>query len=451
LTGTDAGARAQLPSRAALLAPWVGGLVIVLLGILVGLSPPWLIYDERAYMEGPYVLASGAGFRELMTTRLDITAGPLYAYIHYIASPVTGLTPPSMRYVNVALLVVLLWTLASTIEKLGYDHARSRAAMMLAVPMIGSTTGLALTEVPALALVGVACACVASCHGRQSRAYDLACYAIAGVCAGLAILGRQTYLPGLVGFVLIAAAVPRYRLACLLAIAIAGLIVAPLVVLWGGLTPPWQPNVASGINLQHGILAFVYLAVVAVLIAPGFVIEAYARPRLRLVGMAAIPATFLVAWLLELRFDVAQRVVNIFPASTEPLIQLAATSAMLAIAGLFGIAAAHHLWDRRADKRFLLLMGMTVLLNGTAVGIAHQFSSRYVLVSFPFALLALQPWIRANQWAAARIILGASLGMASLAAYYWNEPPLDPTLRSVAPPEIIQAMPPWTDPSQPHE
>ena len=78
---------------------------------------------------------------------------------------------------------------------------------------------------------------------------------------------------------------------------------------------------------------------------------------------------------------------------------------------------------------------------GRAARIGHQFSSRYVLIAFPFALMMLQPWVRPGIWAAARLALGALLGFASLAAYYWNAPPTDPAFKLTAPPEIVARMP----------
>ena len=77
----------------------------------------------------------------------------------------------------------------------------------------------------------------------------------------------------------------------------------------------------------------------------------------------------------------------------------------------------------------------------TAAGIGHQFSSRYVLTAFPFALLMLQPWFRPGLGAACRMVVGAGLGFASLASYYWNAPPDDPSIKLVAPAALIAKMP----------
>lgn len=436
-------AEATLPATPRWTAPTIvaAGAVIAAIAVLAALSPKWLIYDEIAYMEGPYLLAQRFDFETLMVTRLDMSAGPLYAYLHWLASPLTQLTPPAIRFVNLAALLVSLWAISVALSKLGHADGSARAALFLAVPMLGPTSGLALTELPALMFACLATVCVATAWSRPIGRRLIPLWLAAGLCAGLAILGRQTYLPGLLGFVMIAWADRRHVLPAMLCLAAAGLTVAPLLIVWGGLAPPWQAAIISGVVVEHGVLAFVYLATAILLIAPRYIAEPFGSRPMQAAGLAAVLAAPMIAWFGSLRFEVAYRVVAVFPPAWEPSIQAAITGAMLSIAALYGLATAYHLWHRRGEHRVMLLLGLTILLNGTAVGIAHQFSSRYVLVAFPFALLGLQPWIRPGLWAAARILIGGVLGLASLSAYYWNEPAPDPDWKSIAPQEILRQMP----------
>lgn len=312
--------------------------------------------------------------------------------------------------------------------------------MLLAVPMIGPTSGLALTELPALALAAVATAAgVAATESASVRQQSL-WWLLSGVCAGLAVLARQTYFPAVFGYLAVGLVQRGQRAPCLAAFAAALLVVAPMLLAWGGLAPPWQESI-KGVSVEHGVLAFVYLSTAVLLIAPGFLLAAVATPRARAVTAAVTVAGTVAMFVAGVHFDVGSRVIAAFPAVLQPPLQLAATFAMTAVAAALAAAALFHAWERRGDGRFLLYAGLTVGLTGTAAGIAHQFSSRYVLAAFPFALLTLQPWLRTDGWAAARLTLGAALGFSSLASYYWNAPPTDPSFRLAAPAAIVARMP----------
>lgn len=254
-------------------------------------------------------------------------------------------------------------------------------------------------------------------------------------------LGGKTYLPALVGFVMVGWKMPAQRGGAALATLLAVALILPMIVIWGGLSPPTQIATMRSIAPEHAILAFIYLACATLLVAPGFFGAAIATPRRWLIGATAALLAVMVALFEAIRFAIASRVIAAFP----PEFQLPAD--LLARAGLFGIAAAFliaavvNFWERWHDSQFALFALLTALTTGTALGVGHQFSSRYILVAFPFALLALLPWIRPGAWAAARLTLGALLGFVSLAAYYWNAPPTDPTFKLSALPEIVARMP----------
>ena len=415
--------------------------MLVALAILIAVSPQILIYDERYYMESSYTLAAHFDLLGPLRTPLDLAAGPLYAYVHALLEPLTKLQLPAVRYVNWVALTAVLGCSWRTLALLGYRDAAARAAMLLAVPMIGPASGMALTEMPAMALASLsmlaAVEAVASSAPRRAWLW----WTLSGVAAGLAILGRQTYLPALLGFALVGWQRPDKRGGALLAALLAFALILPLIVIWGGLSPPTQTPSMRSIVPEHGVLAFIYLACVTLLIAPGFFWAAIATPRRALFGAVFALLAGLAALAGAIRFEVATRVVATVPAALQAPADLALRAGMTGIAALFLIAVAVNVWDRRDDSRFVLFTVLTVLANGTAAGIGHQFSSRYVLTAFPFALMMLQPWVRTGRWAAARLTLGAMLGFASLAAYYWNAPPTDPSIKFAAPPEIIAQMP----------
>jgi hypothetical protein len=417
------------------------GLVMAALAILIAISPPILIYDERYYMASSYYLAAHFELLGPLRTPLNLAAGPLYPYLHVLLAPLTGLQVPAVRYVNMAALVAVMACSWRTLALLGYRDASARAAMLLAVPMIGPASGMALTEVPAMAFASLsllaAVEAVATAAPRRAWLW----WVLSGLAAGLAILGRQTYLPALIGFALIGWQRPAQRGGAGLAILLAVVLIMPMIVIWGGLSPPMQVPAMRSIVPEYGVLAFIYLSCVTLLIAPGFFAAAIATWRRALLGAGFALLAGLAAVAGAIRFEVAARVIAAVPQSLQVPADLVLRGGMTAAAALFLVAAAINVWERRDDVRFVLFTVLTVLANGTAAGIGHQFSSRYVLIAFPFALIMLQPWVRLGFWAAVRLTLLALLGFASLAAYYWNAPPTDPSFKLAAPPEIVAQMP----------
>ena len=125
--------------------------LLLLLAVLIAVSPARLIYDEVYYMQAAHILATSGSFDVLMHTRSDIAAGPLYPYLHVLASPLTSFAAPAIRFVNFACLLITLAALAWTLRLMRQSTPWLRAAMLLAVPMIWPTSGMALTELPALA------------------------------------------------------------------------------------------------------------------------------------------------------------------------------------------------------------------------------------------------------------------------------------------------------------
>lgn len=432
---------AQLRAASPQLVLLAAGAVLAVLAIMIAVSPSILIYDERYYMESSYYLAAYPDLLGPLRTPLDLAAGPLYPYLHVLLAPLTQLQVPAVRYVNLAALVAVLGCSWRTLALLGYRDAAARASMLLAMPMIGPTAGMALTEIPALAMASLSVLAAVEAVATQTPRRAWLWWTLAGLAAGLAILGRQTYLPALVGFALVGWKRPGQRGGALLAFLLAVALILPMIVIWGGLSPPTQLPAMRAIAPEHGVVAFIFLACVTLLIAPGFFTAAVATPRRALIGAGLALLAGIAALLGAIRFEVAARVIAAVPPGLQVPADLALRAGMTGVAALFLIAAAVNVWERRDNSRFVLFTLLTVLANGTAAGIGHQFSSRYVLIAFPFALVMLQPWIRPGAWAAARLMLGAALGFASLAAYYWNAPPTNPAFKLSAPREIVAQMP----------
>lgn len=398
----------------------IATLAFVALLALVAGSPTQPIYDEPYYLEGARVLAKGASFREFLLAPLNTPAGPLYATMHWILSPITGLQAPAIRVPNLVLLAMASAAIAYALSRWRLSDPWARAAMLLALPTFWVSAGMALTEMPALAFVSFAIAAVARAMtgpAEKSQARVWSGFIVAGLCLGVAVLGRQLYLPAVGGFALIALFEPRFRWPSTLAAVLACAVPLPVFLLWGGLVAPQVARV-GGIDLGHGALAFAYMSALILILAPAYFATRWrwmlaAGLAVGLVGLAfgGMPAT------------VAPGVAAHLPALLAPLFQLAVSVVLIGGGASLIMASGVNVWYRRDDRIFVLMVVLMLGLTSTAAAVIHIFSSRYLMTAFPFALFAAQPYFTPSRWAAARLAAGALCGYLSLAHYLQWVPP----------------------------
>ncbi|MDF2116089.1 hypothetical protein PY365_10930 [Roseiarcaceae bacterium H3SJ34-1] len=384
------------------------GLILVVLR-----SPSYLVYDELAYLPGARFLVEGHGLRELILFSPFIPTGPLHSVIHALAFPLTGLEAPRVRFVNCFLLFMSWLAISKTLMMVGMQQAYLRAATIIAVPMIWVTTGMALTEIPAMtfaSFAAVATAWAASLPTRQWKIW--VGFGLAGICLALATLGRQLYLPAVIGFLLISVFDRRLRWPALMASIVTCALVLPLFLTWGGLVPPRTSQVAGGLSAAHGFLAVCYLGIVILILAPAYFFE-----RWRWSIAAGIIGGLVGLAAGNLGLDIAAGISGHLSPQLANVFQRIASGAFVGAASAFTVASLVNMWARRDDSFFMLNMLMMGGLTLTAAAVAHQFSSRYVLTAFPFAIFAVQPYFRPTLFAAARLLLGAVLGYFLLNNY----------------------------------
>ncbi len=414
-----AGASALGKSDAACWLACAGPCALLALALLIANSPSFLIYDEGYYQAGARMLSRGASFFEMLTAPLDTPAGPFYALVHWLALPVTALEPPQVRWVNFGLTIVAWLAIAYTLQAWQVDRAWALAAMVFSVPTLWVAGGMALTEVPALSMASLALAILARPirDAGVSRNKVWVSFLAAGVLLGFAILARQTYLPAALGLVAIGLFCARLRWPAMVATAFLCLLVGPVFMIWGGIVPPYVGRVGGGLYLWHGLLAFGYFGVLILILAPTYFSSAWP-----VVLPVVLVGTVVGLKLGDLGLMVAAGLSSRLPDPLSAPFQVA--SAGLLIGGASGVvvASAWHIWHRRNDPIFVAMTSLTVLLAGTAVGIVHQFSSRYLLVTLPFLIFCIQPFFKPSYWAAIRWALGASLGIVLLSNYYGGSP-----------------------------
>ena len=399
--------------------PVIAALAFIALIALVAGSPPRYLYDERYYIQGAWLLAKGSSFRDFLLAPLNTPAGPLYPTIQWLFSPFTGLQPRAARIPNILLLAASSGAITYTMARWRLTDTWARAAMILALPIIWVSAGMAFTEMPALAFASFSLAASAWAMSGPvaARMRTWLGFAIAGICFGAAILGRQPYLPAAAGFVLIAMFEARFRWPALLAAVLSCAVPLPVFLLWGGLVAP-QVAWVGGIDLSHGALAFAYLSALVLILAPGYFMTKWKWSLVAglVVGLTILPFGGLPA-------TIAEGVAVHLPRLLARLFQLGISALLVGGGASMIVASAVNIWARRDDRIFILMVLLTLGLTSTAASITHQFSSRYVMAAFPFALFAVQPYFTPSRCAAARLAAGALCGYLSLAHYFnWAAP-----------------------------
>jgi len=378
-------------------------------------SPEIYVYDERYHMVGTRLLVDGMSLLVFLRTPLESAAGPLYPVLHSWLADLTSLTAPAIRWVNVFCLALSIWALGYIFRAWRLDRSGLRAAMIFAVPTVWVTTGMALTEIPAMTMItlGVASAAWAMTADSTAKGQIWLGFSLAGLCFGFGVLGRQPYLPALIGFIMIAAFAPRLRWPALTATGVAVAVVLPVFIAWGGLLPPGQPTVGTHIVFEYGLFGFAYSAVFVLLLAPRFFLI-----RWTWIVPVALVAAIVTLSFGGLTFQVAGGIARHFPPQMGHFFQMAASTVMMASGVAFILASAINMWEQREDKLFILALMLGVGLAATPAFVSHQFSSRYLMTTFPFLMIAVQRYFQPSYAAAARLILGASLGFLSLRAYF---------------------------------
>lgn len=390
---------------------------------MVSTSPHFLLSDENFHIPGAERLRQTFDLVSLLSEPSTSAPGPLYPVLYALLSPLTHLAAPAIRFENLTLLVLTLMATAWLLSTLGLRQPVSRAVMLMALPVFWVTGGLALTEIPALLMATVSVALLApyampSWQQRQ-RGRDTVRIITSGLFCGLAIAGRQTHLPLLLMFALLLWHRPL-RPAALVGFALALVLVLPIFIIWGGLVPKTLSSIGGGIFFENGFRALTYLAVYTIFLAPAFF-----RPILKKTPVVAGIAIAVVA-LNVLVFQYETRpfhrlVFEKLDPATGHLLGMMVGSVFPVFAVLLIMAFVMRLLELRHDRIFVLSSAFTILLLGTTFAISHA-ASRYVIVVFPFALVALQPFFVPSRWAALRLLGGSALGVTALLGYYLASP-----------------------------
>jgi len=405
-------AKNKIESYSSLLL-YSGFVILIAVTVLNG-NPP--LFDEVLFISNISLFEEYGLSKDFLLKMQDQAPGPLYQLIHYPVSLVAGIQAPWFRLVNIVGLLLITATIYLINKQNAGKKAWKMALLIIAVPMIWQVSGMALTEIPAMlmSIISAFCATYALTSGVKPRA-RAALFVLSGLFLGLAILGRSTFLALFAAYLLLFI---YYRdPLILLALGIAAAICLPVFHIWGDLMPPAQQYIGSGgVRVWFGILAFAYMGVVMLIIAPKwFVIS---KPALWAAGLFFLFFTVLNYLFFQSTYAPLSVFLGKFLGpNLMTVYSYMISGALAALAFYFLLSSAFRLYAQRRDPVFVFFTCAALLMLATCFKISHLFSSRYVAQAIVFILPALPGYEDIHVSKPARLVLGMAIGFISLNTY----------------------------------
>lgn len=404
---------------------WALGVLLFVAPILaVLLARRQFSYDEIPYLDSALRnLIAAPDKLAYLREEWSVPAGPVHALLYYVLLPVTGNDPMASRVVNLLMFFAVVAMVARILTREGYRPEKSWFASIavLSIPPVWVLTGMALTEMPSLLLLSAVLLLihlVMSAGKSETRpaltGRHAALMAVAGVCMGICVVGRQPYL--LVVPLLVSLMIWKRFPVWLIIAFVVGAALAPSFVFgqWGGLVAPPARYSDRGIRVEHGILSVCYLGFFLLFLCPWFLL----RTPWKLTAGAALVALGVNFFVLGFKRAFLETLATRFlPISPEHW-QVLGGSVCVAMATATLVCFAHHAWGHRGDALYVISAVAILTLTGTAAAISHLFSSRYPAMALPFLVLVS---MRHREWNAleyATTTVGAGLGAMVLWSYH---------------------------------
>jgi 4-amino-4-deoxy-L-arabinose transferase-like glycosyltransferase len=383
-------------------------------------QPP--LFDEVLFVPNVHLFEQHGLTREFLVNLNNQAPGPLYEFVHLFFKPLTNLETPGIRLVNVFLLGLVILVMArifTLLKPATYAEGLLFSVAILGVPMVWQIAGLALTEMPAMffSLFSVLLLLL-SLRKMQGKGMSLFFAISGGICLGLAILGRSPFLVLVFSagiFLVYERSAARWRnimLYSFFALAVS----LPVFFIWGGLVPPQQSFVGKGISIWHGVLAYAYAGLMAIILAPRW----FFLNKKIVFSLAALYAILALTNIYGTRYEYKPFYKSVGMILPPDMLQYYPfmISPVLATLSLYFIGCTLvHLWNRRKDQYFVYLLVTGMLLLASNFKVTHLFSTRYVGQAAAFFVLI---FTEHDKWTAGRIIrilIGMVIGYFSLITY----------------------------------
>ena len=390
--------------------------------------PPF--YDEDDYLLNVALLHK-YGFGKNYLVNLIGSAGPLYSMVHWLFEPLTGLKTPQIRFVNTGFLMGVTYFTYRTLGLLHYPK-RWYAWYVMAIPMTYVIGGLALTEMPAIFFFSAAVFLIIKSRLPGQGKYALLQLIIAGLCMGLAIVGRQPFLLTLAALPVLFISRENYKKnIALFAVTILSSLALPFYVftVWHGLVPTIESQLY--IDIAHAgvsyrpdffLLCVFYFSVSLLLISPEFLRPPRSKNTFLKwsIGFGIIVvANFIFNWieLLPAKPWLEKIITN------SGLIYTASNlcgSAAIFLGLYFMICVYNNLQQMHYPKELVFFTAALLLVAAACIKITWGFSSRYAAQAIPLLVLIGSFTYKNSKYNLAGISIGILIGLMSLFTYFNN-------------------------------
>ncbi|MBW8686734.1 glycosyltransferase family 39 protein [Chitinophaga rhizophila] len=398
----------------------------ILLFVITLLHPQPPLFDEPLFIPNVYLFEQHGLSRTFLLNIDNQAPGPLYQFVHYALKPITHMQTPGIRLVNTIMLLLIILLLAAIISRMqkhGKQHTWLPAIHIMAIPMVWQVSGMALTEIPPMlfASLSIWLLLLAIEQAAKHHWAGLLFAVIAGLCLGLAILGRSPFVVMAPAALLLLLHTAGGKMKWAIVTIYIGLALAcciPVFLIWEGLMPPKQAIISQGgLVPWHGILAFAYGALIAVIIAPSwFIYNKWVLISLVVIYAILLPANYF--WLHYEYAPLNEALKKIFPAAFMQLYPYLISPVLATIAVYFLYCACWQGMERRTEPFFLFILCSTLLMLATSFKVTHLFSSRYVAQAAPLFIILLAPFIRVSYGQWIRFTAGMIIGLLSLETYF---------------------------------
>ena len=115
----------------------LAGFLLIFFITLGHKQPP--LFDEVLFIPNVYLFEQHGLSAAFLRNMNEQAPGPLYQFVHYPLKPLTHMTTPGIRLVNVfllGLLILLLAKLFTVIKQVSFNKALVFALTIVAVPMV---------------------------------------------------------------------------------------------------------------------------------------------------------------------------------------------------------------------------------------------------------------------------------------------------------------------------
>lgn len=387
----------------------------IVLGSILFVSPNHYIYDENNFIKN-IDLFKYYGFSQLFIKSLkDQSPGPLFQFIHFLFEPFTNYDPIKMRVLNY--FFYLLSLILLSVYFLPKEKITLGLFLISSLPSMLTIVGMALTEAPAILMLVISlCLLKNSDQQNAFKVSQVLSSTLGGLFLGIAISGRTQFVLLIPALIMVYLAFRRVTI--LLYISSALIIPSILFYLWEGLVPPNVSNIQSGINLLYGMLAFSYLFIIIF-----FVSYSIFKFDLRAISIALAFSVLFI--FINIKFNILEFaplnsvVLKIFKGSAFLGIYKYFAPGVLIFIILFSIQCflknQQLYYSNKWQKVFIIT---TFFICLSCIKSSAQFSSRYVLQTFPFLFIVFIPSVKINFIHIIVSVFGFVLSIFSLYTYY---------------------------------